>query len=236
VLCSGEYDYLHWSPDGTEVVIEDRDKVAANVLPTTFSTSKFKSFSRQLHLYGFSRTVDGRKSKDILGYTVFKHESFRRDEPGLVATLKRRQLSEKRFVKEKMEEFPKLVSRICNTKGKNAVNGFQQKKTSSSSKVDPLPLAPAASETTHNVSTVSKLLIPSANALEPSPSVVSFAVPQTAPLVPDSIPEPTRPQLIPAIKEEETTEYPPEFETADAKEARKVIQKLVDYYPRAHPE
>ncbi|KAJ2397189.1 hypothetical protein GGI23_003627 [Coemansia sp. RSA 2559] len=135
-----------------------------------------------------------------------------------------------------MQEFPKLVSRICNTKGKNAASDFKRKKASSSAKVAPLPLAPVATETTLNISTVPELSMTPVSVLEPSPAAGSFASPQTAPLVSASIPEPTRPQLISAPKEEAITEYPPEFETADAKEAREVTQKLVDYYPRAHPE
>ncbi|KAJ2719513.1 hypothetical protein GGI07_005178 [Coemansia sp. Benny D115] len=78
-----------YDEDGTEVVITSAKEVAERVVSKYFKTSDFKSFTRQLHLYGFSRSTDGRKDKTLGGRCKFFHRHFRRNNPELLHMITR---------------------------------------------------------------------------------------------------------------------------------------------------
>ncbi|KAJ1895181.1 hypothetical protein LPJ66_004743 [Kickxella alabastrina] len=93
ILTDYSYASLHWDESGTEVVMESSVEVAKNVLHNHFNTSKYHSFTRQFHLYGFRRTTDGRKDKKLRGYCKFRHPIFQRDHPELLQSIIRVQPS-----------------------------------------------------------------------------------------------------------------------------------------------
>ncbi|KAI8325984.1 winged helix DNA-binding domain-containing protein, partial [Martensiomyces pterosporus] len=84
ILTEGNYKSLHWSDDGTEVVIESPNAVAEEVLAHHFDTNKFLSFTRQLHLYGFRRITDGRKVRQLKGFCKWRHPNFKCGHPHLL--------------------------------------------------------------------------------------------------------------------------------------------------------
>jgi len=75
---------IHWSPNGVGFVVTDQDEFARTVLPKYFKHNKFSSFTRQLHLYGFSQEKMSH-SNDVMIY----HPNFVRGRDDLIASIKR---------------------------------------------------------------------------------------------------------------------------------------------------
>ena len=74
---SGDEDVLSWLPCGTAFRVHDREKFAKKFMKTFFKQSVFKSFLRQLNMWGFRRVVHGK------GKGAYQHDLFRRGEPEL---------------------------------------------------------------------------------------------------------------------------------------------------------
>ena len=55
----GYDDVVSWSPCGTTFKIHHRDAFVSDVLPRFFKLSKYKSFSRQLNLWGYTCIESG---------------------------------------------------------------------------------------------------------------------------------------------------------------------------------
>lgn len=72
---SGDTDIVSWLPCGTAFRVHDRDKFAKKFMKTFFKQSVFKSFLRQLNMWGFQRVVDGSAKG------AYQHHLFRRGEP-----------------------------------------------------------------------------------------------------------------------------------------------------------
>ena len=65
-------DVIHWEPNGRGFTIKDPFALENDVLPRFFRLTKYRSFLRQLQLYGFFRTISGPKQG------LCHHELFRR--------------------------------------------------------------------------------------------------------------------------------------------------------------
>jgi len=74
---------LSWHSDGKGFRVHDQKLFVELIMPRYFGRqSKYKSFQRQLNLYGFVRQTDGEDT----GY--YRHERFRRDAPELCTIMK----------------------------------------------------------------------------------------------------------------------------------------------------
>ena len=73
---------IAWLPDGSGFKINDRKLFAKHTLPKYFDTLKYKSFIRQINIYGFVR-----KTKDVAKndahYGAYVHPCFVRGQPDL---------------------------------------------------------------------------------------------------------------------------------------------------------
>ncbi len=56
---AGQKSIASWSNDGRSFRVHDSKAFVVRVMPHYFRQSKYKSFQRQLHLYGFTRIADG---------------------------------------------------------------------------------------------------------------------------------------------------------------------------------
>eukprot|EP00934_Nitzschia_sp_Nitz4_P005264 Nitzschia sp. Nitz4//scaffold10_size219509//21180//22548//NITZ4_001397-RA/size219509-snap-gene-0.358-mRNA-1//1//CDS//3329532827//5254//frame0 len=68
----GFADAIAWQPDGLSFKVHHQAKFVDQVLPRYFGSIKFKSWQRQLNLYGFTRISKG------LARGSYAHESFKR--------------------------------------------------------------------------------------------------------------------------------------------------------------
>jgi hypothetical protein len=72
-----ENDFSHivsWNSDGTSFKVHDQMVFVDEIMPTYFNQTKYKSFQRQLNLYGFVRIHQGYHKASYL------NENFRRDD------------------------------------------------------------------------------------------------------------------------------------------------------------
>ena len=69
-------EIIHWNSQGTSIIIQDVKKFSDIVLPNYYIHNNYKSFIRQLNLYGFS------KKKDLINEgEEFQHEKFCKNIP-----------------------------------------------------------------------------------------------------------------------------------------------------------
>jgi len=74
-------DAFEWLPDGKSFVVVDPDMFCNHVLDKTFKASKYGSFIRKLHRWGFIRLTSG------IGTDCFHHPSFQRSRGELVKSI-----------------------------------------------------------------------------------------------------------------------------------------------------
>mmetsp|Transcript_5107 Transcript_5107/g.12555 ORF Transcript_5107/g.12555 Transcript_5107/m.12555 type:complete len:297 (+) Transcript_5107:190-1080(+) len=75
-------DAFEWLPDGKSFVIVDPDLFCTEILDRKFKQSKYGSFVRKLHRWGFIRLTSG------TGTDCFHHPLFQRTKPDLVLQIK----------------------------------------------------------------------------------------------------------------------------------------------------
>mmetsp|Transcript_63052 Transcript_63052/g.173020 ORF Transcript_63052/g.173020 Transcript_63052/m.173020 type:complete len:231 (+) Transcript_63052:562-1254(+) len=83
-------DVCSWSESGDSFIIKDQERFTA-LLPHFFKHKNFRSFVRQLNFYGFRKI---RMENSLLAqrpqhWAEFKHESFKKEQPGLLKLIKR---------------------------------------------------------------------------------------------------------------------------------------------------
>ena len=78
-------DVVSWLPDGKAFKVHKVQEFVSDILPVYFNQSKYKSFQRQLNLWGFERIAKSGTAENG-GYW---HSNFLRDQPQLCKTLTR---------------------------------------------------------------------------------------------------------------------------------------------------
>ena len=76
-------EMISWLPDGQSFKIHDKIAFENFILSTYFSGMKFRSFQRQLHLYGFA------KLENKIKCYSYKHKYFTRDNTSTLGHIKR---------------------------------------------------------------------------------------------------------------------------------------------------
>ncbi|KXN72318.1 winged helix DNA-binding domain-containing protein [Conidiobolus coronatus NRRL 28638] len=82
--------FISWSSDGDSFYISDVNEFES-IVKLKLNNSSMLSFVRQLHIYGFKRTIDGRRTRYQIktNFASFYHPSFQRDRPDLLCEVKR---------------------------------------------------------------------------------------------------------------------------------------------------
>jgi hypothetical protein len=80
--------HISWMPGGRSFMILDCNKFAKQTLPRFFVGIQYKSFIRQLNIYGFRRVKDRTSPK----YGQYSHPMFVRGEPDLCLFMTRQKV------------------------------------------------------------------------------------------------------------------------------------------------
>ncbi|KAK1732904.1 heat shock factor family protein [Skeletonema marinoi] len=89
--CDSEFiSSLSWSADGSAFVIHDKDVMMNGLAPMFFKQTKFRSFTRQLNIWGFVRTetIGGVRGG-------WQHENFLSGRPDLLKGIERTEVKSK---------------------------------------------------------------------------------------------------------------------------------------------
>ncbi|RXK37767.1 hypothetical protein M231_04923 [Tremella mesenterica] len=81
---------IHWSPDGSIFTCPNPTEFAKVVLPRFFKHNNWQSFVRQLNMYSFNKVNDVFATTSDPQAWEFRHPLFRRGEPHLLASIKRK--------------------------------------------------------------------------------------------------------------------------------------------------
>lgn len=81
---------IQWSPEGTTFVCPNPTEFSKVVLPNFFKHNNWQSFVRQLNMYSFNKVNDLYASSADPQAWEFRHPLFRRGEPHLLASIKRK--------------------------------------------------------------------------------------------------------------------------------------------------
>mmetsp|Transcript_13445 Transcript_13445/g.27218 ORF Transcript_13445/g.27218 Transcript_13445/m.27218 type:complete len:268 (-) Transcript_13445:150-953(-) len=100
-----------WAEDGNGFIVKNADVFCSKVLPTYFRTKRFRSFVRNLNMYGFRSRKQSQE-----GVYRFRHPQFRRNKKSLLSKIRKKTtqksiLSELRgTIKELRQNYVKLAS------------------------------------------------------------------------------------------------------------------------------
>jgi hypothetical protein len=98
---------VSWLPDNSGFKVHCPDAFVAQVMPRFFNQSKYKSFQRQLNIWGFQRVQGGP------GAGSYRHHSFVRGKPSRCCEMKRIKI--KGIYKRRKTEVSMLHSKIFPT-------------------------------------------------------------------------------------------------------------------------
>jgi hypothetical protein len=76
----GQSSIISWLPDGRSFIVRDKEKFACEIMPDFFNTSTFKSFQRNLNLWGFLYLSKG----------IYSHHCFVKGLPNLCNSMSRK--------------------------------------------------------------------------------------------------------------------------------------------------
>ncbi|KXN65133.1 winged helix DNA-binding domain-containing protein [Conidiobolus coronatus NRRL 28638] len=104
-------EYISWTEDGESFYISDLQHFESKVMKTQFNNTTLLSFFRQVQLYGFKRTVDGRKTRYQMrtNNAYFQHPDFKRGRPDLLLNINRIKRKRKPISETECSSKPKLI-------------------------------------------------------------------------------------------------------------------------------
>eukprot|EP00984_Skeletonema_dohrnii_P023079 scaffold12185_cov114-Skeletonema_dohrnii-CCMP3373.AAC.7 len=114
---SGVSSSISWLADGTGFVIHDKDAMMNDLTPMFFNHTKFRSFTRQLNLWGFLRTNPRGDN--------WKHKDFLRERPDLLKEIVRISVKSKSAMKVNMRT---SSSRSSNIKATDSTQSAESKR------------------------------------------------------------------------------------------------------------
>lgn len=83
---SGGYDdVVSWQQHGRAFLVKDKERFVTTVMPRYFNQTKYRSFQRQLALYGFIRI----NTKNHEDFGAYRHEHFLQGHPDRVNDIRR---------------------------------------------------------------------------------------------------------------------------------------------------
>mmetsp|Transcript_31622 Transcript_31622/g.63871 ORF Transcript_31622/g.63871 Transcript_31622/m.63871 type:complete len:369 (+) Transcript_31622:122-1228(+) len=115
---------LSWSPSGNAFVVHDREVVVEHIIPKFFDHKKWRSFTRQLNLWGFKRELRG---PDTEGERYY-HQFFNRgklDELQLIQRTEIKRRSSKKQLSSYDSGHPLSLSQQISAMTANHNDGFK---------------------------------------------------------------------------------------------------------------
>jgi len=109
-IVNSESDLVGWSVDGTRVVVHRPKDFAKRILPRYFNTTNMSSFTRQLHFYGFKKTLAAKRSR--AENWECQHEYFVRDHPEWLVRITRKRCNVQMASQEETSQLRKEVNEL----------------------------------------------------------------------------------------------------------------------------
>jgi hypothetical protein len=109
VAAQGRCDIVSWLPDGKAFKVHKVSTFVSEILPSYFKQTKYKSFQRQLNLWGFERLTSLGTEKG-----AYCHIHFLRDQPSLCRRLTRQRAAKKSDSKNRQTEH--VMKQTCPAK------------------------------------------------------------------------------------------------------------------------
>lgn len=111
ILSNAEIAHIvSWNRDGDLFQIYDSDRFQNEVIPMYFKHRNLKSFIRQLNLHGFKKLRNKAKQAREPLVDLYKHNFFRRDQPDLMAFIKRK-ITKPAETDEKVDQINSLIEK-----------------------------------------------------------------------------------------------------------------------------
>jgi len=102
-----------WNASGTRIVVHKPKQFAEQILPRYFNTCNLSSFTRQLHFYGFKKTL-GRKRSRQENWEC-EHEWFARNHPEWLTRITRKRCNVQLASQEETSELRKQLRTLQDT-------------------------------------------------------------------------------------------------------------------------
>jgi len=102
-----------WNASGTRIVVHKPKQFAEQILPRYFNTCNLSSFTRQLHFYGFKKTL-GRKRSRQENWEC-EHEWFARNHPEWLTRITRKRCNVQLASQEETAELRKQLRTLQDT-------------------------------------------------------------------------------------------------------------------------
>jgi hypothetical protein len=110
---------ISWFPDGKGFIILDTKRFASKTLPLYFENIQYKSFTRQLNIYGFERM------RDVIHdfrQGAYSHPLFVRGQPDMSWQMQRQKVKGTGFTHKRLMDLP-----FAQGLGQHSVDNFQTK-------------------------------------------------------------------------------------------------------------
>lgn len=112
-IVNSKSDLVGWSADGLRVVVNRPKDFAKQILPRYFNTSNMSSFTRQLHFYGFKKTLTAKRSR--AENWECQHDFFVRDHPEWLTRITRKRCNMQMASQEETNQLRKEVDELRET-------------------------------------------------------------------------------------------------------------------------